>query len=55
MDRQEALDLCFHLMELGFLSWVIEDTGSGFSVGVGYEGKGYVLKKNARFFGKTCI
>lgn len=55
MDKEEALALCFHLMELGFTSFVSEPSKHGYSVCIVHEGKGYRLKKMENFYGKVCI
>ena len=55
MDREEALSLCFHLMELGFISYIEQPSKDGYSVCIVYEGKCYRLKKNENFYGKVCI
>lgn len=54
MDREEALSLCFHLMDLGFTCFVEEPSKYGYSVCIVHEGKGYRLKKNENFYAKVC-
>jgi len=54
MDKEEALSLCFHMMELGFTSFIQEASKDGYYVCIVHEGKGYKLKKNENFYGKTC-
>lgn len=54
MDREEALSLCFHLMDLGFTSYIEQPSKDGYSVCIVYEDKGYRLKKNENFYGKVC-
>ena len=55
MDKEEALALCFHMMELGFTSFVEEPSKHGYSVCIVHEGKGYRLKKMENFYGKVCV
>jgi len=55
MDKEEALSLCFHMMELGFTSFIQEASKDGYYVCIVHEGKGYKLKKMENFYGKVCI